>query len=150
RVPTYMRRRYERLTDAPAGLLVAGDAVCAFNPVYAQGMSVAAKTMLALRDELRGGAEPDPLRFYGTVSTLLDAPWGIPVGADLASRGVTGPEMPNSPLTPQYMAALQRGAVEDAELAKAFVRVNALVDPPSALLRTEIAERVARVATPVA
>jgi 2-polyprenyl-6-methoxyphenol hydroxylase-like FAD-dependent oxidoreductase len=149
RVPTYVRRRYERLTDAPAGLLVAGDAVCAFNPVYAQGMSVAAMTMLVLRDELRGGAAPDPLRFYGAVSTLLDAPWGIAVGADLATPGVTGPEMPKSPLTPQYMAALQRGAVADAELAKAFVRVNALVDPPSALLRPDIAERVARVQAPV-
>jgi hypothetical protein len=47
------------------------------------------------------------------------------------------------------MAALQRGAVADAELAKAFVRVNALVDPPSALLRPDIAERVARVQAPV-
>jgi hypothetical protein len=105
--------------------------------------------MLVLRDELRGGAAPDPLRFYGAVSTLLDAPWGIAVGADLATPGVTGPEMPKSPLTPQYMAALQRGAVADAELAKAFVRVNALVDPPSALLRPDIAERVARVQAPV-
>jgi hypothetical protein len=55
----------------PAGLLVAGDPVCAFYPVYAQGMSVAAMTMLVLRDELRRAAEPDPLRFYGAVSTLL-------------------------------------------------------------------------------
>jgi 2-polyprenyl-6-methoxyphenol hydroxylase-like FAD-dependent oxidoreductase len=149
RVPTYVRRRYERLTDAPAGLLVAGDAVCAFNPVYAQGMSVAAMTMLALRDELRDAAEPDPLRFYGALSTLLDAPWAIAVGADLATPGVSGPAMPDSPLTPQYVAALQRGAVADVELAKAFVRVSALVDPPSALLRPEIAERVARVPAPV-
>jgi hypothetical protein len=129
--------------------LVAGDAVCAFNPVYAQGMSVAALTMLALRDELRERVEPDPLSFYRAVSPLLDAPWGIAVGGDLATPGVTGPALPPSPLTPQYLAALQRGAVDDIELAKAFVRVNALVDPPSALLRPEIAERVARVGAPV-
>jgi hypothetical protein len=102
-----------------------------------------------LRDELRRTAEPDPLRFYAAVSTLLDTPWGIAVGADLATPGVVGPSLPPSPLTPQYMAALQRGAVEDVELGKAFVRVNALVDPPSALLRPEIAERVARVPAPV-
>jgi hypothetical protein len=47
------------------------------------------------------------------------------------------------------MATLQRGAVKDVELGKAFVRVNALVDPPSALLRPEIADRVARVPAPI-
>jgi 2-polyprenyl-6-methoxyphenol hydroxylase-like FAD-dependent oxidoreductase len=142
RIPTYVRRRYEQLTEFPAGLLVIGDAVCAFNPVYAQGMSVAAASAAALRDELRLSGDPDALRYFSTVSRLLDAPWGIAVGGDMALAGVQGPALPKSPLTPQYMAKLQQAAAEDAEVAAALVRVNSLIDPPPTLLRPELVARV--------
>jgi hypothetical protein len=57
-------------------------------------------------------------------------------------EGVTGPVLPTSPLTREYVEELRRRAVDDAELAAAFIRVNALVDPPQALLRPEVVERV--------
>ena len=142
RFPTYVRHRYERLTDFPAGLLVVGDALCNFNPVYAQGMSVATLDAAALRDELRGGPDIDPLRFFAAASRFLDAPWGIAVGADLATPGVVGTPLPPSPLTGEYLGRLQAGACQDPELARAFLRVSSLVDPPTALLRPDVVARV--------
>src|SRR6266568_2149512 len=149
RFPTYVRRRYERLTDVPAGLFVIGDAMCAFNPVYAQGMSVAALGAAVLRDEVRRGGEPDGPRFYAAMSRMLDAPWTLAVGADLAVAGVEGPPMPRSSLSHEYLAALQRRAVEDADVAAAFIRVTSLVDEPSTLLRPEIAATVTAASTGV-
>jgi hypothetical protein len=145
RYPAYLRRRYERLSRFPAGLLVAGDASCNFNPVYGQGMSVAAMNALALREELRHGGEPDPHRYFQAVARTLEAPWRLAVGADLALPGVTGPVLPASALTADYIGRLQLAATEDAELAVAFLRVTCLVDPPPALLHPAIAERVTRV-----
>ncbi|MEV4510140.1 FAD-dependent oxidoreductase [Dactylosporangium sp. NPDC049525] len=123
RYPTYVRRRYERLATVPEGLLVLGDAACAFNPVYGQGMSVAAMCAGALRTSV------EPAAFFAAQAALLDAPWTLAVRAD-----VEGPSEP--------MRRLQLAAVHDAELAEAFIRVTSLVDPPSALFAPWIAERL--------
>jgi hypothetical protein len=65
-------------------------------------------------------------------------------GADLAQPGVTGPALPPSPLTAEYLARLQRAAADDADLATAFIRVVSLVDPPAALLAEPVRERLDR------
>ena len=125
--PVYVRRRYERLETVPDGLLVLGDAACAFNPVYAQGMSVAAMCAGALRTSV------EPAAFFAAQAELLDAPWTLAVRAD-----VEGPSEP--------LRRLQLAAVHDAELAEAFIRVTALVDPPSALSAPWIAQKLSATA----
>ena len=48
RTPENHLRHFERLQCWPAGLIITGDAVCAFNPIYGQGMTVSAMDALTL------------------------------------------------------------------------------------------------------
>jgi 2-polyprenyl-6-methoxyphenol hydroxylase-like FAD-dependent oxidoreductase len=150
RLPHYVRRRYEELTAFPTGLLVVGDAVCNFNPVYGQGMSVAARGVEALAEELAHGGEPQPARYFAAVARATASAWALSVGPDLAIEGVTGPPLPPSPLTPEYLLRLQLAATEDPEVATAFLRVAALIDPPPALLSPELVARVQSARTALA
>jgi 2-polyprenyl-6-methoxyphenol hydroxylase-like FAD-dependent oxidoreductase len=142
--PASVRRRYETLPELPAGLLVIGDAVCSFNPVYGQGMTVAALESLTLDRHLARGGEVDPRAFFADVARDVDAPWEISAGADLGYPGVRGRRTAKVRLANAYLGRLQGGAVRDPALASAFLRVTGLVDPPTALLRPRTLARVLR------
>jgi hypothetical protein len=50
-----MQRHYERMKPCPDGFVVIGDALCHFNPIYAQGMSAAAPGACLSKWEDAGG-----------------------------------------------------------------------------------------------
>jgi hypothetical protein len=144
RHPTSVRRRYERLGRFPEGLLVMGDAVCTFNPVYGQGMSVAAVQALALQAHLQQHAEPQPITFLRQVGRIVDLPWTMATGGDLAFPMVAGHRTVQMRVLNLYLAKLFAGAAHDPRLGRAFLRVAGLVDPPRALLAPGVAARVLR------
>lgn len=135
RFPASVRRRYERLTRFPDALLVIGDAVCSFNPVYAQGMAVAAIQSRTLAEQLRGSPVPTPREYFAAISRQIDSPWEFAAIGDLGYTGVEGPRSVKVRMINAYIARLQRAAVHDASLTNAFIRVAGLVDEPAALLR---------------
>jgi 2-polyprenyl-6-methoxyphenol hydroxylase-like FAD-dependent oxidoreductase len=144
RFPASVRHRYERLDRFPDGLLVVGDAVCSFNPIYGQGMSVAALEALTLRRHLQLGAVPQPRRWFRGLARVVDVPWDIAVGGDLAVPGVQGRRTLKIRLVNAYIARLHAAAAHDSGLASTFVRVAGLVAPPQTLLRPKVALRVLR------
>jgi 2-polyprenyl-6-methoxyphenol hydroxylase-like FAD-dependent oxidoreductase len=144
RHPASVRHRYERLSRFPTGLLVMGDAVCTFNPVYGQGMSVVALQALALRAHLQQHSRPQPVRFFRQIGRIVDVPWRMATGGDLAFPKVTGQRTMQMRVLNGYLAKLFAGAAHDPRLGRAFLRVAGLVDPPQALLAPGVAARVLR------
>jgi 2-polyprenyl-6-methoxyphenol hydroxylase-like FAD-dependent oxidoreductase len=139
-----IRRRYERMRHFPEGFLVMGDALCAFNPIYGQGMTVAALQALALYNQLQPGTVPRSRRILRALARAIDTPWELAIGADLTLPGVDGPRTPKRRIVGAYVSKMQAGAGHDPALARAFVRVTGLVDRPEALLRPTVARGVLR------
>lgn len=144
RYPANLRRRYERLTRFPAGYLVFGDAVCSFNPVYGQGMTVAAQEATLLRQCLAAGDADLAQRFFAAASTVIDTPWDIAVGNDLRHPQVSGPRPAKVRFINWYIGKLHMAAQHDGKLANAFLTVANLQAPPESLLHPAIVLRVIR------
>jgi len=140
--PANVRVRYDLLKRFPAGLLAIGDTLCAFNPSYGQGMTVAATEAAALRRMLASGAVPAAGAYFRKMARVIALPWNLTVGADLANPAVEGRRTPLVRLVNAYIPRFHAAAARDPRLAEAFMRVQSLIDPPPSLLRPD---RVARV-----
>jgi 2-polyprenyl-6-methoxyphenol hydroxylase-like FAD-dependent oxidoreductase len=141
--PTNVRRRFDRLARFPERFVVLGDAICCFNPMYGQGMSVAALEATALEETLAepGDAALGP-RYFRRAAPALEAPWLLAAGNDLR---LTRPDAPVSRKTRflrWYMDRLHVAARTDVTVARAFLMVAGLVAPPASLLRPATARRV--------
>ncbi|MFY1699798.1 FAD-dependent oxidoreductase [Solwaraspora sp. WMMA2101] len=141
--PASVRRRYERMDSFPEGLLMLGDAVCTFNPVYGQGMTAAALQAQILGRHLQQGA-PAADGYFRDVARAIDAPWDMSAGPDLGFAGVQGRRTLKVRIGNSYVPRLQAAAVHDPALSGAFLRAAGLVDPLSALMRPNIVRRVLR------
>jgi hypothetical protein len=144
RLPVSVRRRYERLTRLPDGLVSIGDSICAFNPAYGQGMTVAAAQALALRDCIVRGREGLPRRFYAKAARLVDTPWEIAVGGDLRFDHVAGGRTRKTNFINAYIGKVYRAAEKDPVVGQAFLRVANLMAAPPTLFAPSILARVLR------
>jgi 2-polyprenyl-6-methoxyphenol hydroxylase-like FAD-dependent oxidoreductase len=145
RMPSSQRRRYDKMRRFPDGLLVFGDAICSFNPIYGQGMTVAALEASALRGCLRHGDRDLSRRFFRAAARPIAAAWQLAAGGDLALPEVEGPRPLSVRIANAYMDWVLTACESDAVVGGQFFKVNALVDPPSRLLHPALIYRVATV-----
>lgn len=146
--PANLRRHYERLETFPDGLLVAGDAICSFNPVYGQGMTLSALQIATLDRLLRARAEGDlsglSRQFHRATAEVIDSAWRITTGEDLRHPQTAGARPVGAAFLHWYTARLHACSSEDVKLAQAFFRVMHLLDPPGALFHPRVAWRTLR------
>lgn len=110
-----------------------GDALCAFNPLYGQGMSTAALEAVALGEERTGDPATLATRFYRRAATLLDAPWDVAVPSDLALPAVPGVRTFRVRMVNAYLDQVSRAASVDPGVAARMLRVLNIQAPPESL-----------------
>jgi 2-polyprenyl-6-methoxyphenol hydroxylase-like FAD-dependent oxidoreductase len=143
RFPSSRWRRYDKARQLPEGLLVAGDAVCSFNPIYGQGMTVAALEALALRNCLSGGTTDLPRRFFRATAKPIGQAWQLAAGGDLSLPEIQGTPPLSTRLLNGYMDRLLTAAEYDTAAFEQFLKVAWLVDAPIRLLRPSMMWRAA-------
>jgi 2-polyprenyl-6-methoxyphenol hydroxylase-like FAD-dependent oxidoreductase len=149
RYPASVRRHYEQLDRFPEGYLVVADALCTFNPIYGQGMTVAALEALLLSRLLREGGDDVNRRFLRAAAKLLDTPWGLVVSNDLRFRDVDGERTEEMSAMAEYLERYREAAAKDAVLGAELLRVANMLDEPARLMAPDLQERVLREAGPV-
>jgi len=139
-------RHFERLRNWPARFVVIGDAACAFNPVYGQGMTVAALEALALDDCLaRGGVGS----FRHRLARIVALPWALATGEDSRYLGTEGARLDRrTRFLHRYMDHVLALATERVEVRRTMLEVQHMLRPPSALFAPGIAALVAARALP--
>jgi 2-polyprenyl-6-methoxyphenol hydroxylase-like FAD-dependent oxidoreductase len=144
--PSNLRRRYERLDRFPGHYLVMSDALCSFNPIYGQGMSVAALEGLALAECIGRRPSLDELwrPFIQNASRIIDTPWTIAAGSDFAFRGVTGPKPAGTALVNWYLNRVHRAASHDRVVCRAFFDVANMLAPATTLFAPRLVGRVTK------
>lgn len=141
-MPHSQRRRYERLTRVPEGFVAMGDAITSFNPIYGQGMTVAACEALVLHEQIERGLSGLGPRFFRAAARLIDTPWQLAVGGDLSIDAVPGDRPLPVRVVNAYVARVYRAAVRDPVVSLAFQRVVHMLDAPAKLFAPRIVWRV--------
>lgn len=141
-----VRRRYDLPGRRPAGFLATGDALCTFNPIYGQGMAVAALSAVALRDALADPRRtPTTRRVQRALLAASRQAWDISAGSDKKMPGASGNAVAARPadrFADWYLGRVQERAPGDPVVGRAFRSVLTLTKPLGALFAPAVAQAV--------
>jgi 2-polyprenyl-6-methoxyphenol hydroxylase-like FAD-dependent oxidoreductase len=148
RFPESRLRHFDRVASFPKGLLPIGDAICRFNPVFGQGMTVAALQGRALgqvlSETLRGDNPVDTMwqPFFERVAGVVDAPWAFAAIPDFIFPLTVGERPADFEMSLRFGAAMTRATARHADIHKLAGEVQNLMRPRQALMVPHVLERI--------
>ncbi|BBC32110.1 hypothetical protein SGFS_034040 [Streptomyces graminofaciens] len=141
-----VRRRYDLPGRRPAGFLATGDALCTFNPIYGQGMAVAAMSAVALRDALADPRRtPTTRRVQSALLAASRQAWDISAGADKKMPGAIGNAVEAKAadrVAGWYLRRVQERTPGDPVVGRAFRSALTLTAPIGVLFAPAVARAV--------
>lgn len=142
-------RHFENLARAPERFVALGDSVCCFNPVYAQGMTLAALGAAelghALRRQGRRGLDGLARRFQRRLARVISAPWALATGEDLRWPSTRGGRITlKVRFLHWYIDRVIQGIPGSAEIYRRFQEVNHMLKPAGALFHPAVSLPIVR------
>ncbi|MEU6313974.1 FAD-dependent oxidoreductase [Streptomyces sp. NPDC047014] len=142
------RRIFFEKAALPDGFFAVGDSVATFNPLYGQGMTVAAQGLLAVRDLLRvAGIVPPGLgrAAQRAIAPQVATAWDLATSQDILYPGATGMRpRTGAGLLNAYVSRLMTGATTREALTAAFLQVITMSSGPTHWLRPSVVWHVLR------
>ncbi|BAZ15350.1 hypothetical protein NIES4071_72220 [Calothrix sp. NIES-4071] len=144
-------RHYEK-SHMPDGIVAIGDAVCAFNPVYGQGMTAGALGALTLSHCLKEQFKNSPrnvkgltAKFQLSLAKILQTPWLMATGEDFRYPTTEGGKADKmSKLMHVYMDKIIALSVSDSDIYKRFIEVAHMIQSPNTLFALPVLYKVLR------
>ncbi|MEU9300022.1 pyridine nucleotide-disulfide oxidoreductase [Streptomyces sp. NPDC048269] len=145
---TANRRIYFEKAELPDGFIAVGDSVATFNPLYGQGMTVAAQGLLAVRSLLRRQGLDHPgfgREAQRAIAPLVSTAWELATSQDILYPGATGvkPRAGTGALN-AYVNRLMTGATTDEALTAALFKVLTMSSAPTHWLHPSVVWHVLR------
>jgi 2-polyprenyl-6-methoxyphenol hydroxylase-like FAD-dependent oxidoreductase len=148
-----LRRHYEAALRRPERFVAVGDAVCAFNPLYGQGTTVAALGAAALDSclsEARHHGRAGDLtgfeaRFQQRLASVSGSAWRVATSGDLKRQATSGASRIVQRWQRRYLDRVFAAALEHREVNLATLRVLHMLAPPTSLLHPAVAVQALRV-----
>ncbi len=123
----------------PEGLVVTGDAACAFNPVYGQGMTTAAIAAETLDRCLKKGLSGLSKRFQKQLAQVNAVPWTLATSEDYRYRSTEGKSLDRkTKLMHWYMDRIMLLSTKNVEVRSQFIQVMHMLKAPTALFHPKI------------
>lgn len=147
RKPRATWRRYDKLPSMPEGLLVLGDAIASFNPIYGQGISVAWLQAFALAKLLKEASSDQSCgqlaaTYLRQAMDLSRDAWLSCAVEDCAYPEVMGDRPRDLDFRIAYVGAVRRLLIDDCELHRDYVGVSQLTSSVAELTRPDRAARI--------
>ncbi len=141
KIPYQVRRRFDLVNNLPEGLLVVEDAHCRFDPVFGQGVSVAAMEAHQLQLILQGRKRLDKTltrEFYRKTAMIIKTPWEMTT-TEIARHPKLQKELTTKQKFQQwYTKQIYQLSASDSDIYIRLVRVMNLIRSPFHLFHPRV------------
>lgn len=144
-------RHYDKMADWPEGFVALGDAVCAYNPVYGQGITVCAMSAMKLDECLYKQRKHKPdegvtglSRYFQKQLVKVNAfPWQMATAEDFRWPSTEGPKPKRiTKFMHWYLDQVIVLIPENPEVYQTFLSVMNMIRPPRDLFQYHLLMRV--------